>query len=180
MECTLPPRHRIFFIKYRLCLHCCDRFSIFSMSYPVFLPCSRQNLLFCFIFIRLILNLKFLEKSSEHLFYSRAFSSKYIIHTTCVVFADSLTPARYRVLFLPGLFKKRPKKGFCVGLALCSLPKTNGKIIYQDYSCHTTNVVQLMSMLIFIINGGTSGQSACDCGQVRRPQDDLLDRVCHK
>lgn len=57
-----------------------------------------------------------------------------------------------------------PHKGFCVGL---SLRKTSGEIIYQDCGCHPAIVVLLMSMLIFIINDVTSGQSAWDCGEGR-------------
>lgn len=39
-----------------------------------------------------------------------------------------------------------------------------------------TIVVQRMSTLIFIINGGPSGQSACDCGHRRGLQGDLSQR----
>lgn len=75
----------------------------------------------------------------------------------------------------------QPHKGFCDALALYSLlKKKSPEIICHDWGGHTTIVVQLMGMLIFIINDGTSGQSACDCGQGWRLQGDVLDRECQK
>lgn len=53
---------------------------------------------------------------------------------------------------------------------------SENKIVYQDCGCYPAIVVHLMSMLIFINNDGTSGQSACDCSG-RGTQGDLLERA---
>lgn len=55
----------------------------------------------------------------------------------------------------------RPTLGFCKTLAWLSKQVA---IMYQECGCVPAIVVHLMGMLIFIIDDGTSGQCACDCG----------------
>lgn len=151
----------------------------FSLFNPMFLFSYLKTPCFLFLYFYLMLSLDFkIHERTKTLLSISAAPEAYQPnrHSTCVSFVALSHPNWIYWFDLASLNTNphTPHEGLCVGSALCSLLKVCGKIIYQHCGCRPAIVVQLMSMLIFIINDGTSGQSACDCGHRRGLQGDLF------